>query len=34
MLKCVNILTRTVDGDMLQLRYAKRIEHFYQGPLY
>jgi len=23
MLKCVNVLTRTVDGDMLQLRYAK-----------
>ena len=22
-----------VDGDMLKLKYAKRIEHVYQGPL-
>ena len=34
MLKCVNIPTCTVDGGMLQLKYAKRIEQVYQGPLY
>ena len=33
-LKCVNILTHIVDGDMLKLKYAKRIEHVYQGPLH
>jgi hypothetical protein len=28
MLKCVNILTHTVDGDMLKLKYAKKQNMF------
>ena len=33
-MKCVKILTCTVDGDMLKLKFAKTTEHVYQGPLY